>query len=130
MLPYRLISVLSLGGAYLLSSGRLPQWPAPGFLAAFTTLWGAQALVWFVWAVILYPNLFSPLRGLPGPSGGSLFMGQFKKISSLPTGMPMMDWYVLPWTPLTLDPTASQVTDHPQDQLHPKRRHHPLPRPL
>lgn len=96
MLPFRLITAISLGGAYLLSSGRLPQWPAPGFLAAFMALWGAQALVCFTWAIILYPKLFSPLRGLPEPSGNSWFMGQFRKITRLPTGAPMMEWYAFP----------------------------------
>ncbi|KAK3906848.1 cytochrome P450 [Staphylotrichum tortipilum] len=92
MLPYRLMSIVSLGGAYLLSSGRVPQWPAPGFLAAFTALWVAQGLVWLVWVVVLYPKLFSPLRGLPEPTGNSFLMGQFKKITRLPTGAPMLEW--------------------------------------
>jgi hypothetical protein len=94
MIPYRLITAVSLGGAYLLSSGRIPQWPATSFLPAAAALWGIQALVWVSWVVILYPKLFSPLRGLPGPGGNSWFMGQFKTITSRPTGAPMAEWYV------------------------------------
>ncbi|AEO54175.1 hypothetical protein MYCTH_2296433 [Thermothelomyces thermophilus ATCC 42464] len=92
MFSYRLISGISLGGAYLVSSGRIPQWPSPGFLTAFTVLWGIQGLAWALWSVILYPKLFSPLRGLPEPSGNSWFMGQFPKILAMPTGNPMIEW--------------------------------------
>ncbi|KAK4242332.1 hypothetical protein C8A03DRAFT_40300 [Achaetomium macrosporum] len=92
MFPYRFMTAVSLSGAYLLSSGRIPQWPARGFLAAFIALFGIQLLVWVVWAVILYPKLFSTLRGLPEPRGNSWFMGQWKAITSLPTGNPMIEW--------------------------------------
>ncbi|KAL2128934.1 hypothetical protein VTI74DRAFT_8458 [Chaetomium olivicolor] len=92
MFPYRLISAVSFGGAYLLSSGRIPQWPVVGFLPAFTALWSTQLLLWALWAVILYPKLFSPLRGLPEPTGNSMFMGQFGTIRRSPTGVPMMEW--------------------------------------
>jgi hypothetical protein len=102
MIPYRPVSVVSLGGAYLLSSGRIAQWPAPSFLAAFVALWGIQFLAWATWVVILYPKLFSPLRGLPEPSGNSWFMGQLKAIRALPTGGPMIEWYVVsPMPPMS-----------------------------
>ncbi|KAK3301159.1 cytochrome P450 [Chaetomium fimeti] len=92
MAPYRFMLAAALGGAYLLSSGRIPQWPVPGFLTAFAALLGTQVLAWAVWVVLLYPKLFSPLRGLPGPSGDSWFMGQWKTIVALPTGQPMRNW--------------------------------------
>ncbi|SPQ18901.1 449293f5-5c5d-43c7-b083-661d6d64f506 [Thermothielavioides terrestris] len=92
MFPYRFITAVSLGGAYILSSGRIPQWPVPGFLAAFIALWGIQLFAWAVWAVLLYPKLFSPLRGLPEPAGNSWFMGQFPVIRALPSGTPMAEW--------------------------------------
>ena len=63
-LPARLISAISLAGGYILSSGRIPQGPQPGFLAAFTTLWGFQFLLWIVWAVVLWPKLFSVSNNL------------------------------------------------------------------
>ena len=96
MLPYRLISIISLGGAYVLSSGRIPQCPEVSFLPGFAAAWAIQALAWAIWMVLLYPKLFSPLRGLPEPSGNSWFMGQFKTISAQPTGAPMREWYVSP----------------------------------
>lgn len=101
MFPYRLMTAASFAGAYLVSSGRIPQWPAIGFVSAFTALWTLQLLLWALWAVILYPKLFSPLRGLPEPTGNSWFMGQFKTIRKLPTGVPMIEWYACPPKPPT-----------------------------
>ncbi|KAK4143272.1 cytochrome P450 [Dichotomopilus funicola] len=92
MIPYRLITAVALGGAYLLSSGRIPQWTPFGFLPTFVALWAVQSLAYAFWAVILYPKFFSPLRGLPEPSGNSWFMGQFGKIRASPTGVPMLEW--------------------------------------
>ena len=91
-LPAHLITAISAVGSYLISSGRIPQGPNWGFLAAFTALWTAQFLLWAVWVVILYPKIFSPLRGLPEPSDNSWIMGQFAKIQRMPTGAPMIDW--------------------------------------
>ncbi len=96
MLPYRLISIISLGSAYALSSGRIPQLPEVRFLPGFAAIWAIQALAWAIWIVLLYPKLFSPLRGLPEPNGNSWFMGQFRTIMSQPTGAPMREWYVSP----------------------------------
>ncbi|KAK4154039.1 cytochrome P450 [Chaetomidium leptoderma] len=92
MPPFRAISAVSLGGAYLLSSGRIPQIPQQNFLPTAAALWGIQLLMWAVWVVLLYPRLFSPLRGLPEPRGNSWFMGQFPTIVKVPTGTPMLEW--------------------------------------
>lgn len=45
-----------------------------------------------LWQVLLYPRLFSPLIGLPEPSGGSWWNGQWAKIHALPNGVPMQEW--------------------------------------
>ncbi|KXX81914.1 Cytochrome P450 734A6 [Madurella mycetomatis] len=90
---FRTVSAVSLAGAYLLSSGRIPQCPEFGFLSAFAAIWTAHFLVFVVWNVILYPKVFSPLRGLPEPSGNSWFMGQFAKIYANSSGVPHMGWY-------------------------------------
>jgi len=92
MAPYRFMLAAAFGGAYLFSSGRIPQLPVAGFLTTFAVIWGAEVLAWATWVVILYPKFFSPLRGLPEPSGNSWFMGQWKSIVALPTGGPMMNW--------------------------------------
>ena len=91
-LPYRLITAIALGGGYLVSSGRIPQMPQPRLVVAFTVLWVLQSWLWAVWAVILYPKVFSPLRNLPGPGGNGWLMGQHAAISRLPTGVPMLRW--------------------------------------
>lgn len=90
------VSAVSLAYAYLLSSGRIPQCPKFSFLGWFAALWTIQFMAFLVWSVILYPKLFSPLRGLPEPSGNSWFMGQFKAITRNPTGTPQIGWYVSP----------------------------------
>ncbi|KAK3362785.1 cytochrome P450 [Lasiosphaeria hispida] len=91
-LPYRSISAVSLGVGYLLSLGRVPQVPKTGFLFAFAALWSFQFMLYAAWAVVLYPKLFSPLRGLPEPSGNTFFNGQWAKITGKPTGIPMLEW--------------------------------------
>lgn len=95
MIPYRPTMAVSLGGAYLLASGRIPRFPEPSFLAALTALLGIQLLAWVFWVIILYPKFFSPLRDLPEPRGNSWFMGQFSAIVKLPSGGPMLEWYVV-----------------------------------
>ncbi|KAL2255185.1 hypothetical protein VTK26DRAFT_3910 [Humicola hyalothermophila] len=90
--PYHLMTAISVAGSYLVSSGRIPQIPSLSFLTCFAALWATQFLLWAVWAVILYPKVFSPLRGLPEPSGNSWFMGQFPTIRRLRTGEPMIEW--------------------------------------
>jgi hypothetical protein len=92
MFPFRVITTASLGGAYLASSGRIPQLPPTGFLAAFAALLVFQIFAWAVWVVILYPKLLSPLRGLPEPSGNSWLMGQFPELLAKPGGVPQMEW--------------------------------------
>ena len=118
MIPYRLISAISFGGAYILSSGRIPQWPATSFFPTFAAMWGIQAIVWAAWIVVLYPKFFSPLRDLPEPSGNSWFMGQFHKIAALPSGVPMREWYVCSpsWLP-ACQLTVPRINSIPNDGL-------------
>ncbi|KAK4128241.1 cytochrome P450 [Parathielavia appendiculata] len=92
MFRFRLALAVSLGGAYMVSSSRIPQWPQPSFLAAFAALMGLQFFAWVFYIVILWPKLLSPLRVLPEPTGNSWFMGQFNTIMRDPTGSPMLRW--------------------------------------
>ncbi|KAK1757519.1 cytochrome P450 4V2 [Echria macrotheca] len=92
MFPIHLTTLASLGAGYLLSSGRIPDLPRVGFFVAFTATWLLQLLVWFAWAVILYPRFFSPLRHLPLVQGGSWYNGQWKVMVDNPTGKPQIDW--------------------------------------
>jgi hypothetical protein len=65
----------------------------PGFISTFIQFVALFAGIWVFWRVILWPNLFSPLRHLPGPKGGSWWNGQFSEILKNPTGVPMEKWY-------------------------------------
>lgn len=55
-------------------------------------LYFAQLFLFFLWTVLLYPRVFSPLRHLPQPGGNSFFMGQWSRIVKEPTGTPMIQW--------------------------------------
>ena len=90
--PYVSISAVSLGAGYILSTGRVPQLPQYGFFPVFAATWTALFLSWAAYAVIIYPNFLSPLRGLPEPSGNSFFHGQHTKIRRDPTGVPQLEW--------------------------------------
>jgi hypothetical protein len=89
----------------------LPQYSVGGsYIWTAILLFLAQWLVYGIYAVILYPRYFSPLRHLPGPSvrdnpscegakiadcllqGGSFLMGQFPTILAEPAGLPMRRW--------------------------------------
>ena len=46
---------------------------------------------YFIWTVVLYPNIFSPLRKVPGPRG-HWFYGQFREIFREEIGVPHLRW--------------------------------------
>ncbi|KAI1377568.1 cytochrome P450 [Hypoxylon crocopeplum] len=89
--PWRTISAVSLVSSYLVTFVQ-PGWTRSQLVGAFVASWIFQSFLFVLWTVILYPKVFSPLRGLPGPTGGSWWMGQFKIISEKPTGIPMREW--------------------------------------
>jgi hypothetical protein len=59
----------------------------------FVMLWVLQAAWWVFYQIMLYPRYFSPLRHLPGPTGGSIWMGQYPRISREASGQPAAEWY-------------------------------------
>jgi hypothetical protein len=91
-MPPKLPILVSSAAASILLAHYAPAY-APGsrlqtfFLVAFT-----EFVAWATWSVIIYPNFFSPLRGLPEPSGGSWWNGQASKIMAQPSGHPMREW--------------------------------------
>ncbi|KAI1843392.1 hypothetical protein JX265_006219 [Neoarthrinium moseri] len=91
MPPWKAISLTSLVSSYLLVS-RQAEWSTAQLVRAFAGLWLLQALAFGAWAVVIYPKLFSPLRGLPQPKGNSFFMGQLARIRDEPTGYPQREW--------------------------------------
>lgn len=93
-LCYRFILITSLVIGYLLSRcyAILP-WPVTGFLAHFMAISVTQLMCKIVWAAILYPKLFSPLRHLPGPKPSSLLFGDFfGTLLTRNTTLPMVEW--------------------------------------
>ncbi|KAH8675851.1 cytochrome P450 [Xylariales sp. PMI_506] len=89
--PWRAFSLSSLVGSYLYVWSQA-KWLNFGFMGMFVSIWIVQCLALATWEVILYPKYFSPIRHLPSPPGGSFFMGHFKKIRELPTGVPAREW--------------------------------------
>lgn len=93
--PLKIVAVLSAVAAYITSITTRSQWS----LHAFTTYYVVSFVLSFFlhafWDVILYPKLFSPLRSLPGPRNPSWYNGQWQKITELPFGIPMQQWYGL-----------------------------------
>ncbi|KAI1190005.1 cytochrome P450 [Nemania serpens] len=89
--PWRGFLVSSSAASYILVSYQSHLWKL-GFVSSFICALILQSLAWTVWVVILWPKIFSPLRSLPEPSGGSWFNGHFKRIVAEPSGMPMKEW--------------------------------------
>jgi hypothetical protein len=81
----------ALGGSYYFTS-RTSNWVALLFVGNFIAIWLAQLFLYAIWSMILWPKLFSPLRGLPEPGNNSFLMGQYLRIAAEPTGAPMLDW--------------------------------------
>ncbi|KAA8909688.1 cytochrome P450 [Sphaerosporella brunnea] len=67
-----------------------------GLLLTFAATTALLALAKFVYAVLLWPYLFSPLRHLPGPKSRSWFMGELSKILALPSGEPQKEYLRIP----------------------------------
>lgn len=91
----RLVAV-SAFTSYTATTYLKPQWSTPAFSAYFAASFALAFLSWAVWAVILYPKFFSPLRGLPGPKNVSL--RETGELQLLPKGIALMEWYVLTLT--------------------------------
>ena len=90
--PHRFLTASSVGIGYLLFSQGGFIWSIRGFIASVAALWAIQFTAWTLWTVLLYPKLFSPLRHLPEPNGGSWLNGQFWVAQAVATGVPMLEW--------------------------------------
>ncbi|KAI9845089.1 MAG: hypothetical protein M1837_005093 [Sclerophora amabilis] len=86
-----------LTGASILGSALLVR-VAPDYVLSHSYVWTAVQLfallfsIWATWIVVFYPKLFSPLRDLPQPAGGSFLMGHFSRIMKEPSGAPAVEW--------------------------------------
>ncbi|KAF3062012.1 Cytochrome P450 72A15 [Daldinia childiae] len=89
--PWRVVAAISLISTYFITSRR-PPWSILQFINTFVATWILQSFLVGIWNIFLYPFYFSPLRHLPGPTGGSWINGHFKDIREKPTGIPMREW--------------------------------------
>lgn len=91
--PWRRVTALSAVTAYMVTTTLKPQWSSSAFIRYYALSYLLGFVAWAFWTVILYPKVFSPLRGVPEPKNLSWFNGQWQKIRDLPTGVPMLEWY-------------------------------------
>jgi hypothetical protein len=89
--PWRVISLNAAATATFLAL-RSSEWSRLSLVGSFAGAWVVQLLAWGVWAALLYPKLFSPLIGLPEPTGNHWLMGQYRRIADEPTAAPAQDW--------------------------------------
>ncbi|KAI0174420.1 cytochrome P450 [Pestalotiopsis sp. NC0098] len=61
------------------------------------TLFLVQYVLLKYYRLVLYPNYFSPLRHLPGPSGGHLFLGQTVNILRAETPVTLFNEWMHKW---------------------------------
>ncbi|KJR84851.1 cytochrome P450 monooxygenase [Sporothrix schenckii 1099-18] len=108
-LPNRPVLLISLATAYgatawsrRAGASTLNAGDAPGpsaltsayfFAGTFVCAYLFQAIAFGIWSIFLYPFYFSPLRHLPQPKSGNVFLlGQFPRIQREATGKPALDW--------------------------------------
>ncbi|KAI2635142.1 cytochrome P450 [Xylaria nigripes] len=89
--PWRGCPASSLIVSYFLVSYQSHWWKL-SFTRSFIYVLTSQTFLWILWTVILWPKVFSPLRSMPEPPGGSWWNGHANTIRSLPTGLPMRQW--------------------------------------
>ena len=68
MAPFKQFLGASIAVAFFLKRYAEPISPSRSLLVTALEILAAETVVWLVWRCIVYPNLFSPLRALPGPS--------------------------------------------------------------
>lgn len=90
--PWKGVALVSATAGFFATSALRPGWSTPTFVKYFVASYVLSFLSWVLWTVVLYPKIFSPLRGLPEPENHSWFNGQWAKIRKLPSGVPMQEW--------------------------------------
>ncbi|KAK4549355.1 hypothetical protein LTR36_006352 [Oleoguttula mirabilis] len=81
---------LSVGASVLL--GRYASSYSLGFFTTTAVLFALQFVIYQAWLIVVYPRFFSPIRHVPTPPNGGLFMGQTRKILKAASGIPMREW--------------------------------------
>ena len=89
---YRTWVGISITGSFLLLK-LVPQYSVRhSYLLTTPSIFLAICLVYYIYAVVIWPRFFSPFRHLPMPTGGSFFNGQWSVITQDPSGIPLRRW--------------------------------------
>lgn len=80
----------AFGCSFLLS--RFASQYSVGFITTGISLYLVHFLIYNIWAILVYPRLFSPLRHVPEAPDGNFFIGQTRKILKASSGQPMREW--------------------------------------
>ena len=70
----------------------LSKWQQQNFFASLLIVFPLHVIALAIWKVVLYPLIFSPLRHLPEPEGGSWLTGHASLLPDERSGEPMNDW--------------------------------------
>ncbi|KAF1816338.1 cytochrome P450 [Eremomyces bilateralis CBS 781.70] len=71
------LSLTSALGSYVVTNVVPGFWPVQSLIASFVWLYSVQFTLVFIYGVLIYPHLVSPLRHLPEPKDNAFLMGQF-----------------------------------------------------
>ncbi|GKT82939.1 LOW QUALITY PROTEIN: cytochrome P450 [Colletotrichum tofieldiae] len=71
---------------------RQPVLSRCNLLCTFAGAYVLQMVSWGIFVVFLFPQYFSSLRSIPGPTNDHWLMGQYPRIMREPTGVPMIEW--------------------------------------
>ena len=83
MAPFKIFLGTSIAIPILLKVQNESYLPSRSLMMTGFEIFAVQIVAWLVWRCILYPNLFSPLRELPGPSVCPLYVLCTLKIPKL-----------------------------------------------
>lgn len=91
-MPPKLPILVSSAAAPILLERYAPAYALGSRLQTFFAVALIEYVAWAVWRVIIFPNFFSPLKGLPEPPGASWWNGHASTIMAQPSGFPMREW--------------------------------------
>lgn len=86
MAPFKIFLGASIAVTFFLNRYTEFYLPSRSLVVTAFVIFSLETIAWLVWRCLLYPNLFSPLRALPGPSGGPFLMGQSLNLRGDPNG--------------------------------------------
>ncbi|KAL2044903.1 hypothetical protein N7G274_002678 [Stereocaulon virgatum] len=91
--PWSSAVLRSIAGSFILVRLTPIYTFGASYIGTFFVLLLLQIFAVVLWQAVLWPRLFSPLRHLPTPKGGSFFNGHFTTITKEPSGHPHRRWF-------------------------------------